>query len=144
MRFIGFLKIPFILCCFNNHIKPTDEKGKAMKKFTVTALAATLFATSGLVLANQPMTKTAQVSVKQALSFADDRHVQLSGQIVKNLGDEHYQFRDQTGTIVVEIDDDLWQGKPLNMQQTLTLMGEVDRDDDHPNRVEIDVDHIRF
>ncbi|MEK5789482.1 NirD/YgiW/YdeI family stress tolerance protein, partial [Acinetobacter johnsonii] len=45
------------------------------------------------------------VTVKQALTMKDDSKVQIKGHVVKSVGDEKYQFRDNTGSINVEIDD---------------------------------------
>lgn len=84
------------------------------------------------------------VTVKQALTLADDSHVQLKGHIVKSLGDEKYQFRDSTGTITVDIDDELWMGKAISANAVVTLEGEVDIDHKPMKRVEIDVDAVTF
>ncbi|NHC04808.1 NirD/YgiW/YdeI family stress tolerance protein [Acinetobacter sp. 187] len=84
------------------------------------------------------------VTVKQALTLADDSHVQLKGHIVKSLGDEKYQFRDTTGTITVDIDDELWMGKAISANAVVTLEGEVDIDHKPMKRVEIDVDAVTF
>lgn len=88
----------------------------------------------------QPPVRT----VKAALNAKDDTKVKLTGTIVKYLDDETYVFRDSTGTINVEIDDDLWNGKPIHSTTKITLIGEVDVNH-KPNRtVEIDVDSIQF
>ena len=74
----------------------------------------------------------------------DDAPVMLKGQVVKSLGDEKYQFRDATGTITVDIDDELWQGRAISPTTTVTLIGEVDIDRIPTKRVEIDVDSVQF
>ena len=84
------------------------------------------------------------VTVKQALTMKDDSKVQLKGYVVKAVGDEKYQFRDNTGTITVEIDDELWQGKPVSAKTPVVIIGEVDIDYKPAKRVEIDVDEVRF
>ena len=86
----------------------------------------------------------ALVSVKQALTLKDDTDVQLKGYIVKALGDEKYQFRDATGSITVDIDDDLWQGKAISAKTPVVIMGEVDVDLLPTKHVEIDVDQVKF
>lgn len=83
-------------------------------------------------------------SVKQALTMKDDAPVMLKGQVVKSLGDEKYQFRDATGTITVDIDDELWQGRAISPTTIVTLIGEVDIDRIPTKRVEIDVDSVQF
>jgi len=86
----------------------------------------------------------ALVSVKQALTLKDDTEVQLKGYIVKALGDEKYQFSDTTGSITVDIDDDLWQGKAISAKTPVVIMGEVDVDLLPTKHVEIDVDQVKF
>jgi uncharacterized protein (TIGR00156 family) len=86
----------------------------------------------------------ALVSVKQALTLKDDTDVQLKGYIVKALGNEKYQFRDATGSITVDIDDDLWQGKAISAKTPVVIMGEVDVDLLPTKHVEIDVDQVKF
>lgn len=99
-------------------------------------------ATADPVINQAAFAKT--VTVKQALSLKDDTKVQLKGYVVKSVGDEKYQFRDATGTIVVEIDDELWKGKAISAKTPVTLIGEVDIDYKPTKRVEIDVDQVRF
>jgi uncharacterized protein (TIGR00156 family) len=86
----------------------------------------------------------ALVSVKQALTLKDDTDIQLKGYIVKALGDEKYQFRDATGSITVDIDDDLWQGKAISAKTPVVIIGEVDVDLLPTKHVEIDVDQVKF
>ena len=78
------------------------------------------------------------------LTFKDNTPVKLQGQVVKSLGDEKYQFRDKTGVITVDIDDELWQGRPVSPTTYITLIGEVDIDYKPMKRVEIEADQIQF
>ena len=93
---------------------------------------------------NQNAIAPAQSSVKQALTMRDDSYVQLKGYVVKSLGDEKYQFRDSTGSMMVDIDDELWQGKAISATTLITIEGEVDIDYKPMKRVEIDVDAVYF
>lgn len=117
-------------------------------KFTMKAvLMAGLMATASITMANDSINTQAlhqSVTVKQALSLKDDSKVQLKGYVVKSIGDEKYQFRDNTGTITVDIDDDLWNGKAISAKTPVTLIGEVDIDHKPAKRIEIDVDQVRF
>ncbi|MBJ9984823.1 NirD/YgiW/YdeI family stress tolerance protein [Acinetobacter sp. S40] len=112
-------------------------------------LMAAALITTGYVSAQVPVNQSALAptkisSVKQALSFKDDTPVKLKGQVVKSLGDEKYQFRDSTGTITIDVDDELWQGRAISPTTTVTLIGEVDIDHKPLKRVEIDVDAVEF
>jgi uncharacterized protein (TIGR00156 family) len=120
-----------------------------MNMISKAALITGLVGASTFALANTAINQTAiapttTTSVKQALGLKDDTKVQLKGYVVKAVGDEKYQFRDNTGTITVDIDDELWQGKPINAKTPLTLIGEVDIDYKPAKRVEIDVDAVQF
>ena len=125
----------------------SNTKGEAMK-FTMKAmLMAGLMAAASITMANDSINTQAlhhNVTVKQALSLKDDSKVQLKGYVVKAIGDEKYQFRDNTGTITVDIDDDLWNGKAVSAKTPVTLIGEVDIDHKPAKRIEIDVDQVRF
>ena len=117
-------------------------------KFTMKAvLMAGLMAAASVTMADDTINTQAlhkNVTVKQALSLKDDSKVQLKGYVVKAIGDEKYQFRDSTGTITVDIDDDLWNGKAVSAKTPVTLIGEVDIDHKPAKRIEIDVDQVRF
>ena len=110
-------------------------------------IATTTFAVANT--ANTPVNQTAiaptvTTTVKQALASKDDTKVQLKGFIVKSVGDEKYQFRDSTGSITVDIDDELWMGKAISAKTPVTIIGEVDVDYKPTKRVEIDVDQVKF
>lgn len=111
-----------------------------------------MITTTSVAIANIPVNQNvvnqaAVVSlktVKQALNAKDNTQVELRGNVVKSLGDEKYEFRDQTGSITVEIDHELWQGRPIAANTAITLVGEVDVDYKPTKRVEIDVKSLRF
>lgn len=111
--------------------------------------AALVVTVSSLALANtavvnQQAIAPTQITVKQALTLKDDTPVKLKGYVIKALGDEKYQFQDQTGSITVDIDDELWRGQPISAKTPVTLTGEVDIDYLPTKRVEIDVDTLTF
>ena len=81
-------------------------------------------------------------TVAQALEMRDDTAVVLSGQIEKSLGHEKYMFKDATGTVIVEIDDDDWRGLNVTPKDTVIISGEVDKE--MLRDTEIDVDSIEL
>lgn len=107
-------------------------------------VGVTTFAVANTAVNQAAIAPTATTTAKQALSSKDDTKVQLRGYIVKSIGDEKYQFRDNTGTITVDIDDDLWNGKAISAKTPVTIYGEVDVDYKPTKRVEIDVDGVNF
>jgi len=66
--------------------------------------------------------------VNEVLAMRDDAYVVLRGRIVRNLGGERYLFQDDTGTLSVEIDYELWQGQYIGPEDLVEIHGEVDRD----------------
>lgn len=65
----------------------------------------------------------------------DDQYVSLVGRLVTYLGDDTYEFRDNTGSIVVELDDDhSWHH--IHKDQLIQIYGKLDRDWD---KLEIEV-----
>ena len=78
-------------------------------------------------------------TVQQARDMRDDSPVTLQGHIVQHLGDDHYLFKDNTGTINVEIDNKRWQGQNVGPNDTVEIYGEVEKD---WSELEIEVDRI--
>lgn len=79
------------------------------------------------------------ISVEQAKALNDDANVTLRGTIQQNTEDEIYIFTDNTGSINVEIDDDVWNGIQATPQDIVEISGEVDKSG---SQVEIDVEQI--
>lgn len=95
--------------------------------------------------ANQPVNQSAIVptqvtNVAAAKQLKDDTQVRLEGQVIRALGKEKYEFRDSTGTIIVDIDDKHWNGQPVNRTAKVVLIGDIDRE--LGGKVEVDVDQV--
>jgi len=69
----------------------------------------------------------------------DDTPVTLRGRIVRGLGGERYEFQDESGTVVLDIDHDKWYGLQIGPSDTVVVYGEIDRE---YHRVEVDVKQI--
>ena len=67
-------------------------------------------------------------TVAEANKMSDDQPVVLVGQIQQSLGDEKYLFKDASGTITIEIDDEDWRGVNVTPEDTIEISGEVDKD----------------
>lgn len=78
-------------------------------------------------------------SVSEALKLNDDTPVVLVGQIEKSLGGEKYLFKDATGSVTVEIDNEDWRGVNVTPKDTIVIQGEIDKDF---FKTEIDVDSV--
>lgn len=80
-------------------------------------------------------------TVAQAKTSKDDAWVVLEGHLVRQVGRELYEFRDESGAINIDIDDKLWQGQNVTPADNVRIEGEVDKD---WNSVEIDAKSIRM
>jgi uncharacterized protein (TIGR00156 family) len=112
-----------------------------MKRFTLALLLAPLFSTAAMATGyTGPGAATQVTTVAAALDAADDTAV-LQGQIVKRLQDELYEFKDASGTINVEIDDEHWPAQAISETAVVKISGEVDRD---LTSREIDVEYLEL
>lgn len=68
-------------------------------------------------------------TVQQALQARDDTPVTLTGHIVSRAGndDDEFIFRDGTGDIRIEVEDNAWNGQNVSPTDKVTIQGEVDR-----------------
>jgi uncharacterized protein (TIGR00156 family) len=78
-------------------------------------------------------------SVLDAGMFSDDTPVSLTGYLVASLGGEIYTFKDNTGTMHVEIDHDKWFGLQATPTTKITIYGEIDKEF---NYTKVDVDRV--
>lgn len=76
-------------------------------------------------------------SVADAKSKADDTIIVLQGKIVKALGDDKYMFSDKTGEIIIEIDEDDFNGVTVAEGEMIEITGEVDKDMMKPTKVDV-------
>ncbi|MBV7406923.1 YgiW/YdeI family stress tolerance OB fold protein [Enterobacter sp. ENT03] len=119
--------------------------------FTVLTLAATpaLAATQGGFQASDSAAPAqnggfagpsgTKTTAEKAKSLSDDAWVTLTGKIEQRTGGDNYLFRDESGTIDVEIDDKRWNGQTVTPQDTVEIQGKVDKD---WNSAEIEVKKI--
>ena len=77
-------------------------------------------------------------TVAEALKLGDEANVTLTGHIVNSLGDEKYTFKDATGEVIVEIDDEDWRGVKVTPENTVTINGEVDKEMFEPTKIDVD------
>ena len=77
-----------------------------MRKALFTTVCAIALSFSAQAFAENMVRTVPTATVSEALLLEDDAPVALIGTITQNLGDEKYQFTDNTGTVVVEIDVD--------------------------------------
>lgn len=118
-----------------------------MKKILITLLAVTFAGVANAQFAGAPAqpaggfegpgVQSNTTTVKAALDARDDTPVVLSGKIVNSLGDEKYTFKDDTGEIIIEIDDDEWHGVKVTPENTIEIYGEVDKEVFEPTKIDV-------
>ncbi|MBM7062803.1 NirD/YgiW/YdeI family stress tolerance protein [Pseudomonas sp. UL073] len=113
-----------------------------MKRHALALLVLPLLSTAALA-ANYtgPGSTPAITTAAAALTAADDTPVVLSGQIVKRLQGDKYEFKDASGTIQVEIDHDDWPAQSVSETAKVKLSGEVEHE--HGGH-EVDVDRVEL
>ncbi len=78
------------------------------------------------------------VTISEAMQMPDDSNVMIIGTITENLGNEKYKLKDNSGEVIVEIDNDDWVGVAATPGSTVQIMGEIDRNGNE--NIEIDVE----
>ena len=76
-------------------------------------------------------------TVENVKNKADETFVYMQGQIVKALGDNKYAFTDKTGEIMLEIDNDEFNGVTVTAGEFIEISGEVDKEKMKPTKVEV-------
>lgn len=80
------------------------------------------------------------VTVVEALTLSDDTDVRIEGYLVRSLGDEKYEFQDDSGVMIVEIDDDDWDGVEAHPELRVRIHGEIDKE---RRKTELEADGIQ-
>ncbi len=129
--------------------KETNLISSTTRKLATTVICASLLGLTTIVSAQaQPTIQQGGFSgpsinvstVKQAKTLKDDSPVVLKGHIIQNIGKEKYIFKDATGTITVEIDQEDWHGVQVSPSDLVEISGEVDKE---WNKIEIDVFQVK-
>jgi uncharacterized protein (TIGR00156 family) len=81
------------------------------------------------------------MTVAEAKEQSEERAIKVQGYIVKSLGDEKYELQDDSGTIVVEIDDEDWRGVEVTPTDRVELSGEIDKE---WNEVELEAESVKL
>ena len=117
-----------------------------MKKISVLTLAAVLpicgaMAGSGNTMNNGMMNNNqpAVWTVTEIMSLPDNTPVIMRGRITKNMGNDIFVFEDGSGTIMLEIDEESWNGNTVRVDDIVTVYGNVDKG---TNYTEVDVNSI--
>ena len=78
-----------------------------------------------------------KITIGQAIRANDETAVTLTGTIVRQIKHEHYELKDSTGTIGIEVDGDLIDLKKLKPRTKVKVVGEVDTHRYKPTDIEV-------
>lgn len=68
-------------------------------------------------------------SIKSAQQAKDGSLVAIEGNIVRQVGEDDFIFRDLAGNeIRIDVDDDAWKGQTIQPQDRIVIQGKVDKD----------------
>ena len=90
---------------------------------------------NGMMNNNQPAVWT----VTEIMSLPDNTPVVMRGRITKNMGNNIFVFEDGSGTVMLEIDEESWNGNTVRVDDIVTVYGNVDKG---TNYTEVDVNSI--
>lgn len=110
-----------------------------MNKASVIGLVALMSVSSFAMAAYTGPQEQNVITVAQLKDQRDDSWVTLEGKLVKHLGGENYMFRDASGEVEVEVDEDVWRGTEVGPDDLLRIRGEVDHS---WNKTEVEVDRL--
>lgn len=78
------------------------------------------------------------VSVKQVKQLRDETPVSLSGEIFKHLNKDHYEFKDSTGIMLLDIDEDVLDAAKVKIGDRVKVWGEVDTHSYKPTNIDVE------
>ena len=118
-----------------------------MKKISILALMAIMPVCVAVAGSNKNMNNNmngmnnqpAVWTVTEVVSLPDDTPVVMRGRITKNMGNNIFVFEDGSGTIMLEIDEESWNGNTVRVDDIVTVYGNVDKGS---NYTEVDVNSI--
>lgn len=121
------------------------KKETNMKKLSVLALAALMPVCGAIAGPGKTMnmgnmnSQPAVWTVTEVMTLPDETPVVMRGYITKNMGNNIFVFEDDSGTIMLEIDEEDWNGNTVRVDDIVTVYGNVDKG---TNYTEIDVNSI--
>ena len=77
------------------------------------------------------------VTVAQATTLADETAVNLTGTIIRHIQEDHFELKDATGSIHVEVDDKLASISQLKAGTKVKVYGEVDTHREKATDIEV-------
>ncbi|RKG30715.1 NirD/YgiW/YdeI family stress tolerance protein [Acinetobacter tianfuensis] len=112
-----------------------NKRLKAVIGVSLMLCAAGAWAKDDRALLQEAAKNHVQVSAVKQLK--DETAVTLTGTLVKHLNQDHYEFSDGTGLILLDIDDDDWKASGVQAGDKVRVAGEVDTHRYKPTDIEV-------
>lgn len=84
----------------------------------------------------KPVSKISDVN-----NLPDDAEVVIQGVIVQDLGNDNYLVKDDSGTVNIEIDEDLVQGNTITPEAEVLITATVDKEG---NVTSLEAEEVQF
>lgn len=113
------------------------------KILSILAAAAMMFGVTSANAASMASDNTEKPvsQVSEIKNMPDESMVYIQGYLIQNLGNENYTFQDDSGTMTVEIDDDLMGSNAYSPTTMVWIAAEVDKQGDV---VALEAEEIQF
>ena len=113
------------------------------KILSILAAAAMIFGATSVNAASMASDNTEKPvsQVSEIKNMPDESMVYIQGYLIQNLGNENYTFQDDSGTMTVEIDDDLMGSNAYSPTTMVWIAAEVDKQGDV---VALEAEEIQF
>lgn len=98
-----------------------------MKAKLLALMFGSMLATSAMAQFTGPGVAGQTQTVAQVRDARLGSYVTLTGNIVNHQREDYFTFRDASGEIRVEIGRNVWQGRKVGPENTVRILGEVDR-----------------
>ena len=106
------------------------------------AICGLALLSSNAMAADTAKTTTKPVSkISDVKAMPDDTEVVIHGVIVQSLGDENYLVKDDSGTVNIEIDEDLVQGNTITPEAEVLITATVDQEG---NVTSLEAEEVQF
>ena len=106
------------------------------------AICGLALLSSNAMAADTAKTTTKPVSkISDVKAMPDDTEVVIQGVIVQSLGDENYLVKDDSGTVTIEIDEDLVQGNTITPEAEVLITATVDQEG---NVTSLEAEEVQF
>lgn len=106
------------------------------------AICGLALLSNNAMAADAAKTETKPVSkISDVNNLPDDAEVVIQGVIVQDLGNDNYLVKDDSGTVNIEIDEDLVQGNTITPEAEVLITATVDKEG---NVTSLEAEEVQF